>query len=113
MDDQLNHAVDPLKADRYATFILDRPFILTQSKTLVKGMPYLYNEGSYSVAVRLLEAWLEPESEGEFVYLSLQELQTDRTFTVRWNLDYEGDYYLWSLADFESIMNISKKQLRS
>ncbi len=108
MDDQLNHAAEALNYDRYATFILDREFVLTQDKTLVNGMPYLYTECNNSVAVRLLEVWLDYELQDEFVYLSLQELQTNRCFKVSWNLDYHGDYYLWSLADLPSIMNISK-----
>lgn len=107
MDDNKPFTPDALNYDRQQTFLLDKPFILTQNKTLVIGMPYLYNEGKRSVAVRLLEIWKEPEIEGEFVYLTMQELQTNRTFKVSWNLDYEGDYFLWSLADLPSIMNMS------
>ena len=109
MDDNKPFTPDPLKYDQQDTFFLDRPFILTQNKTLVMGMPYMYSEGRRSVAIRLLEVWLDYEFEDEFVYLSLQELQTDRTFTVSWNLDYDGGYYLWSLADLESIVNMRKR----
>lgn len=105
MDDNKPNTPDPLKYDRRDTFILDRPFIFTQGKTLVKGMPYLYNEVNHSIAVRLLDVRLDYVEQDEFVNLSLQVLQTNRCFKVAWNLDYEGDYYLWSLADLESIMN--------
>ena len=108
MDDKINITPDARNYDRYATFILDREFILTQDKMLLKGMPYLYSEGRHHVAVRLLEAWLDYELEEEFIYLSLQELETDKTFKVSWNLDYSGSYYLWTIADLPSIMNISK-----
>jgi len=105
MDDNKPITPDPLRYDRQDTFFLDRPFILTQNKTLVKGMPYLYSEGKRSIAVRLLEVWLDYVGQDEVVNLTLQELQTNRCFEVSWNLDYQGDYYLWSLADLESIMN--------
>lgn len=108
MDDQQKHAQDPLKADRQQTFVLDRPFVLTQDKTLVTGMPYLYSERRHHVAVRLLKVWKDYVGQDEVVNLTLQELQTDKVFTVSRNLDYEGDYYLWSLADLQSIMNASK-----
>ena len=102
---QSNPAADPLKYDRQQTFTLDREFVLTQDKKLVIGLPYLYSEGNRSVAVRLLKVWLDYELQDEFVYLSLQELQTERIFIVSWNLNYSGSYFLWSLADLPSIMN--------
>jgi len=106
MDDQLYQAADPLKYALQDTFILDREFILTQGKKLLTGMPYLFSEGHNSVAVRLLEVWLDYEAEDEFVYLSLQELQSNRTFTVCWNLDYSGSYFLWTIADLPTIMSL-------
>ncbi len=109
MDNHKPFTPDALNYDRYATFILDREFIMTQGKKLLTGMPYLFSEGRRSVAVRLLEVWLDYEFEDEFVYLTLQELQTNRTFTVCWNLDYTGDYYLWSIADLPTIMNARKR----
>jgi len=107
MDDNKPTTPDPLRYAHHDTFILDRPFILTQNKTLVIGMPYLYNEGNHSIAVRLLEVWTDYVGQDEVVNLSLQELQTNRCFKVAWNLDYDGGYYLWSLADLPSIMNLS------
>ena len=41
------------------TFILDRPFVLTQDKTLITGMPYMYSEGNRTAAVRLQKLWVE------------------------------------------------------
>ena len=105
MNDKIYLNSDTCKSARQDTFVMDRPFVLTQNKTLVTGMPYLYSEGNRSVAVRLLEVW----EENDFIYLSLEELQSGRTFKVSWNLDYDGGYFLWSLADLPSIMNISKK----
>jgi hypothetical protein len=102
--DDINSTPDPMKYCRQDPFTLDRPFILTHGKTLYKGMPYLFSEGSHHVAVRLLKVW----EEDDFIYLSLEELQSGRPFKVSWNLEYDGDYYLWSLADLPSIMNVSK-----
>ena len=94
------------------TLMLDKEFILTQDKTLVTGTPYLYSEGVYSIAVRLLEVWKDYEAEDQFVYLLLQELETNRTFKVSWNLDYDSDYYLWSIADLPTIMNMTNQNLQ-
>ena len=52
------------------SFVLDRPFILTQDKTLVIRMPYMYNEGNHSAAVRLLHA----QQDDSIIYLYVQEL---------------------------------------
>jgi hypothetical protein len=83
---------------------LDRPFILTQEHLLVVGMPYLYTQGSYIAAVRLLGI-----SEADNVlYLELQELGSDRLFSASWNLEYEGEYYLWTLADLPTLMTSTK-----
>lgn len=88
-------------SDRRDTFILDRPFVLTQDKTLKIGMLYLYSEGYHSAAVRLLKIW----QENHIIYLDVQEIKSPKTFTLSWNLDYTGDYWLWSLADFETIIS--------
>ncbi len=85
-------------------FVLDRPFILTQGKTLVTGMPYLYAEDNHTVAVRLLKVWVEDHT----IYLDVQELQSTKTFRLSWNLNYNGDYWLWSLADFETLTNLPR-----
>jgi len=95
--------MDDLNPDPNA-FVLDRPFILTQGKTLVTGMPYMYTEGNRVAAVRLLKVWVEDNT----VYLDVQELQNQKTFTLSWNLTYTGDYWLWALADFETLTNLPK-----
>lgn len=102
------HHSNPALSAHLETFTLEREFILTEGKKLVTGMSYLYTEGNHSAAVRLVKAWQDYDSEDEFVYLSLQELQTDRCFKVSWNLEYKGDYYLWSLADLPSLLNPTK-----
>jgi hypothetical protein len=94
--DEINHNLN--------AFVLDRQFILTKDKTLVIGMPYLYAEGNHTVAVRLLKIWQEDHT----IYLDVQELQSPKTFRLSWNLNYAGDYWLWSLADYETLTNIPK-----
>ena len=108
MNDNKTTNPDASISARQDTFKLDREFILIQDKTLLTGMPYLYNEGNKSVAVRLLEVWNDYDMEDEFVYLTLQEIQTNRTFTLSWNLNYSGSYYLWTLADFPTLTNLPK-----
>jgi hypothetical protein len=99
--DNLNINPDAQISDHRDTFILDRPFVLTQGKTLVTGMPYLYSEGYHSTAVRLLKVW----QDDNIIYLDVQKIQTLKTFRLSWNLNYTGDYWLWSLADYDSLMN--------
>ncbi len=86
------------------TFTLDRPFVLTQDKTLVTGMPYMYSEGNRTAAVRLLEVW----KEDNIICLDVEELNSPKNFTLSWNLDYSGSYYLWTLADLPTIMKTAK-----
>ena len=87
----------------YRTFVLDRPFILTQGNSLTTGMPYLYTEGSFMAAVRIKDIY---ECE-RIIHLLLEELKSGRRFTVSWNLEYTGGYYIWSIADLPTIMNIT------
>lgn len=85
--------------------MLDLPFILTQKKRLRLNIPYLKIEsslsGNKSVAVRLLNIKVIKG----IIYLSVQELESKRTYTLEWNMDYTGSYWLWSLSDFETIIN--------
>ena len=89
-------------SDLLETFELDRPFVLTQDKKLITGLPYLYSEGSHTAAVRLLKVW----TEDSIIYLKVEETYSPKTFTLSWNLDYSGNYYLWTIADLPSIMDI-------
>ena len=104
MNDNINITPDCLKYIQSNIVSLDLPFILTTDKKLVTGMPYLYSEGSNHTAVRLIEAW----HIDEMVYLTVQELHSDKSFTISWNMEYDGDYWMWSIADLPSIMNMSK-----
>lgn len=102
MNDKINQNPDAFISDRRDTFMLDRSFILTQDKTLVTGMPYLYTEGNHSAAVRLVKTWVEDD----IVYLDVQELNSPKTFSLSWNLNYTGNYWLWSLADYDTLSNL-------
>jgi len=82
-----------------STVVLNLPFILTVGKELTLGMPYMLLEGNRSTAVKLLNV----RDAQEFVYLIVQNLQTLKTFELSWNLNYEGSYWLWSLADYETL----------
>ena len=67
-------------------------------------MPYMYSEGNRTAAVRLVEVW----TDDGIINLKVEELQTLKTITLSWNLDYEGSYYLWTIADLPSLMNLPK-----
>jgi len=84
------------------TFIFDRPFILTHDKTLVMGMPYMLMEGNRTKAIRLLDI----EIVQGIAYLKAEELESQKTLTLSWNLDYDGQYWLWSLADYETLAGL-------
>ena len=75
---------------------LDLPFILTKNKILVLNMPYLKLEGTNIDAVRLLNVW----DEDGYVYLEIKNLKTGQVNSISWLLEYNGDYWLWSLASF-------------
>jgi len=56
--------------------------------------------GDYVAAVRLIDFH---EKDG-IISLDVQELENAKTYTLSWNMEYTGDWWLWSLADFQSIM---------
>ena len=88
---------------------VDLPFILTQNKRLKLNMPYLKTESKLSgndiSAIRLLDFEL---NEG-IIILFVQELKSKKTYSLEWNLDYAGSYWLWSLSNFETILGITQK----
>jgi hypothetical protein len=40
--------------------------------------------------------------------LNVQNLQTQKTFELGWNLEYIGSYWLWALADYETLTTYPK-----
>jgi hypothetical protein len=90
------------------TIVLDLPFIETIGKRLTKGMPYMKLEkkvvGNDIAAIRLLNF---QDYEG-VVYLNVQDLQTQKCYNLSWNLNYAGEYWLWSLADLPTLLDMTK-----
>jgi len=90
------------------TIVLDTPFIMTQGKRLTKGMPYMKLEkgtiGEDTAAIRLLNF---QEYEG-VIYLNVQDLKTNRCYNLSWNMEYVGDWWFWSLADFDALTRLPK-----
>jgi len=82
---------------------IDRHFVLTQNRILIRNMPYMLLEkkiaGDYIAAVRLIDF----HDKDGIVFLEVQELTNTRTFTLSWNMEYTGGWWLWSLADFENL----------
>jgi hypothetical protein len=77
------------------------PFILTKDKKLTIGMPYMKLEGHHTTAVKLIDAW---EKDG-VAYLKLQELKTDRVYTVSCKIERESEFWLWSLASYDYLVD--------
>ena len=88
------------------SLILRLPFILTESQRLQKNGLYMKLEktstGTLSSAIRLLD-FQDYQNE---IYLNVEELATKRCYNLSWNLNYDGHYWLWSLADLETLMNM-------
>lgn len=82
---------------------IDLPFILTKSKMLTRKMPYMLLEkkvaGEYIAAVRMVDFH---EKDG-IISLEVQELLSDKTYTLSWNMEYIEDWWLWSLADLQTL----------
>ena len=43
-----------------------------------------------------------------FVYFIVPNLLTLKTFELNWNLEYTGSYWLWSLADLQTLSNLNQ-----
>ncbi len=92
------------------SLMIDMPFILTKSKMLTRKMPYMLLEkkvaGECIAAIRLVDFY----EKGGIIFLDVQELITDRTYTLSWNVEYLGDWWLWSLADFQTLEMIALRK---
>ena len=90
------------------TIVLNLPFINTCGKRLTKSMPYLKLEkrtvGNDIAAICLLNF---QDYEG-VIYINVQNLQTNRLYNLSWNMEFDGDWWFWSLADFETLTNLPK-----
>ena len=91
------------------TIVLDLDFIMTQGKRLTKGMPYMKLEkrtvGNDIAAIRLLNY---QDYEG-VIYLNVQDLKTNRCYNISWNMEIDcNGWWLWSLADFETLTDLPK-----
>ena len=90
------------------TIVLDLPFILTMGKRLTKGMPYMKLEkrtvGEDIAAIRLLSY----QHYQGVIYLNVQDLQTSKCYNLSWNMEFDGDWWLFSLADFETLTDLPK-----
>ena len=89
------------------TVYLNLPCILTLTKLLRIGMPYLYCEGLKTFPIRLLHVW---DSEG-FVYLRIQNLQSGRVHEISRILQDDIEYCLWKVASLDYLMNLSNENI--
>lgn len=90
------------------TIVLDLPFIMTTGKRLTIGMPYMKLEkkvvGEEISAIRLLGF---QDYQG-MIYLNVQDIKTNRCYNLTWNMEIDDDWWFWSLADFETLTEISE-----
>ena len=88
------------------TIVLNLDFIMTQGKRLTKGMPYMKLEkrtiGEDIAAIRLLNF----QEYAGVLYLNVQDIKTSRCYNISWNMEYVGDWWFWSLADFETLTDL-------
>jgi hypothetical protein len=88
--------------------ILNMPFILTEGKRLIIGMPYLKIENwladSKIQSVRLLDIW----DESCIVNIKIQDLNTSKIDILSHNLAIDSDHWLWSLASFDYLVNLGE-----
>ncbi len=88
--------------------MLDLPFILTQNQRLKLNMPYLKTEnclsGNKISAIRLLNF----DTYDTIIVLYVQDLQSKKTFSLEHNMNSSSKYWIWSLSDFRSLIDISK-----
>lgn len=91
------------------SIILDLPFIMTTGKRLTKGMPYLKlankNIGEDIAAIRLLGF---QDYEG-MIYLNVQDIKTNRCYNLTWNMEIDDDWWFWSLADYNYLLDVAKE----
>ena len=90
------------------TIVLDLPVIMTQDKRLTKGMPYLKVEkktiGEDIAAIRLLNY---QDYQG-VIYLNVQDLKTNRCYNLSHNMEIDGDWWFWSVVDFQTLTDSTK-----
>ena len=94
------------------SIIIDLHFILTQSRMLTRNMPYMLLEkrisGNHVAAIRLLEF----HKKDGILSLSVQEIESKKKYILSANMDYEGDMWMWSLADYKYLTrNTSRKKV--
>ena len=107
--DSSNLGCSRLKYLSQDTVILDFPFILSHKKQLKLGQPYMKIENWLTdkpTAVRLLDVW----DDNNIVFLKIQDLETSKIDTISHNLKYNGEFWIWSLASFDYLMNLSKER---
>ena len=84
------------------TVWLDFHFILTLNKKLKIGYPYLKIENWLTdkpTGIKLLNVW----DKDEIVFLEIQDLKTLNVNVLSHSLEYSGEFWLWCLADIQTI----------
>lgn len=113
MDNEVNLVTDTKQPNSNVLQFLSRhtirlnlSFILVENKTLSIGCVYLKLENwlknSGPESMRLVDFW---EHE-QILYLKMQNIDNLEMTFLNWNLNLTGDYWLWSLADFNYLQRM-------
>ncbi len=85
------------------SIMLDLPHILTRDKILTINMPYLKLEKRVAchdiTAIRLIDF----DNNAGIVSFYVQELKSKKTYYLSANMKYDGEMWMWTLADFETL----------
>ncbi len=82
--------------------LLDFHFILTLDKKIRIGYSYLKIENWLTdspAGIKLLDVW----DKDDIVFLKIRDLATRKINVLSHNMEYSGDYWLWCLADINSL----------
>ena len=88
------------------SIMLDLPYILIDSKNLCIGKSYVILNKEVRGASRVAVKLLDFDNDEDIVYLIVQELLTNNTYTIPWYLNGEGDYWIWEMSDVEGLIEI-------
>lgn len=90
------------------SIMLDQHLILTQNRILTRNMAYMLLEKRVSVNHVTVIRLLDFDDLDGIVSRNVQELISTKTCTISWNLEYEGNWWFWSLADYDTLIGITR-----
>ena len=81
--------------------------ILTLDHIVHPNMKVLKMEGSHFDTINILEIW----DDGDYVYLKVKDIKTQREHELVQILDRENKYFLWSIIDLDYAMGMMEDKI--